>query len=69
MERRDRSFVDDKGLTVRNGRLKRPNRRSMLPICYQNPNRAGKGCPVESSPIFFFHVSLLLNVVSLRDNL
>ena len=52
MERRHGRFVDGKGLTSRLSRKKRPNRRSMLPICYQNPNRAGTGCPVGEQPDF-----------------
>jgi hypothetical protein len=57
MEARRRRFVDGKGLMSRYSRPKRPNRRKMLPICYQNSNRAGTGWAVGDQPIFLCPLS------------
>lgn len=57
MEPRSRRFADGKGLMSRYSRPKRPDRREMLPICYQNPNRAGTGCTVGEQPDFYSDVA------------
>lgn len=45
-------FVDGKGLMSRYSRQKRPNRRYLLPICYQKPEASSRADPWGVSPNF-----------------